>query len=106
AGGAGRPRQLRRRAALDAARPPARPAAGVRRQPAPARPRRAAVQEAAAQAVRPDDQAAGRAAGEAQENAWGAKCDEIPEKELILMPLTTAPINPNISNAMLIPLCL
>jgi len=57
AGGPGRASQLRRRPEVDAARPPRRRAARPARQPPPPRPRRAPLQEAPAQAVRPDEQA-------------------------------------------------
>src|SRR5262249_54166537 len=61
AGGSGGARELRRCAEVDAARPTGRRAAGADRQPQAARPRRAALQEAATQEVRPDEQAARRA---------------------------------------------
>ena len=57
AGGPGRASQLRRRPEVGAARPAGRRAARPARQPPPPRPRRAPLQEAAAQAVRPDEQA-------------------------------------------------
>lgn len=51
AGGGGEPHQLHRRLQVDAPRPPRRRPAGAGGEPVPARPRRAALQETAAQAI-------------------------------------------------------
>jgi len=69
AGGAGEPDQLRRRAGVGAARAAGVGDAGPDRQPAPPEPRRAPLQEAAGEAIRPDEQAKRPTAAEAQKTA-------------------------------------